>query len=94
MSDRAKKVSELTQLVVAANNDLLIIEDVSANTTKSITLTNLTKVVVANTLILTGNNTPTNSSVPVVKGTLFYDTNFLYIAVENNVLKRVSLEGF
>lgn len=94
MTDRAKKITELTQLTVAANNDLLIIEDVSANTTKSIAITDLTKVVVANTFILTGNSTPANSTVTVTKGTIFYDVDYIYVAVANNTLKRVSLSSF
>lgn len=94
MTDRAKKIAELTALTSAANNDLLIIEDVSANTTKKIVITDLTKVVVANTLVITGNSTPANSTATVTKGTLFYDTNYLYIAVANNTIKRVALDTF
>lgn len=41
MSDRAKKITELTALTAPAGGDLFIIEDVSANTTKSVTLTTL-----------------------------------------------------
>ena len=41
MSDRAKKITELTALAAPASGDLLIIEDVSANTTKKITVTDL-----------------------------------------------------
>lgn len=94
MSDRSKKITELTALTSAANNDLLIIEDVSANTTNSITILNLTKTVIANTLVITGNNTPANSTITATKGTLFYDTDYLYIAVANNTLKRVALSSF
>lgn len=94
MTDRAKKITELTALTSAANNDLLVIEDVSANTTKSIALSDLTKTVYANTLVVTGNNTPANSTITVTKGTLFYDSDYLYIAVANNTLKRVSLASF
>lgn len=94
MTDRAKKITELTLLTSAANNDLLIVQDVSANTTGAIALTDLTKVVVANTLVITGNSTPANSTPTVTRGTLFYDTNYLYIAVANNTLKRVTLSSF
>jgi hypothetical protein len=47
MSDRAKKITELTSIGTAntsiASGDLFIIEDVSANTTKSATLSTLRK---------------------------------------------------
>ena len=40
-------------------------------------------------------NTPANSSALTVRGgTLLYDSNYLYIAVANNVVKRVSLQSF
>jgi len=47
MSDRAKKITELTSIGTAntsiASGDLFIVEDVSANTTKSATLSTLRK---------------------------------------------------
>jgi outer membrane lipoprotein SlyB len=50
MSDRAKKITELTSIGTAntsiASGDLFIVEDVSANTTKSATLSTLRKAIV------------------------------------------------
>ena len=50
MSDRAKKITELTSIGTAntsiASGDIFIIEDVSANTTKSATLLTLRKAIV------------------------------------------------
>ncbi len=47
MSDRAKKITELTSIGTAntsiASGDLFIVEDVSANTTKNATLSTLRK---------------------------------------------------
>ena len=49
MSDRAKKITELTSIGTAntsiASGDLFIVEDVSANTTKSATLSTLRKAI-------------------------------------------------
>jgi hypothetical protein len=49
MADRAKKIPELTSIGTAntsiASGDLFIVEDVSANTTKSATLSTLRKAV-------------------------------------------------
>jgi hypothetical protein len=41
MSDRAKTIPELTALTAPVGGDLLIIEDVSANTTKKVTVSDL-----------------------------------------------------
>ena len=48
MSDRAKKITELTALTAPVGGDLLIIEDVSANTTKKITLSDLNSAITFN----------------------------------------------
>lgn len=49
MSDRAKKITELTSIGTAntsiVSGDLFIVEDVSANTTKSATLSTLRKAI-------------------------------------------------
>jgi len=50
MSDRARKITELTSIGTAntsiVSGDLFIVEDVSANTTKSATLSTLRKAIV------------------------------------------------
>lgn len=50
MNDRAKKITELDSIGTAntsiASGDLFIVEDVSANTTKSATLSTLRKAIV------------------------------------------------
>jgi len=49
MSDRAKKITELTSIGTAntsiASGDIFIVEDISANTTKSATLSTLRKAI-------------------------------------------------
>lgn len=50
MSDRAKKITELTSIGTANNSiaggDIFIVEDISANSTKSATLSTLRKAIV------------------------------------------------
>jgi hypothetical protein len=50
MSDRAKKITELTSIGTAntsiVSGDIFVVEDVSANTTKSATLSTLRKAIV------------------------------------------------
>jgi hypothetical protein len=47
-----------------------------------------------NNLIIRRKATPANSSVDVTGGSVFYDDNYIYVAVSNNHLKRVALESF
>lgn len=48
----------------------------------------------SNNFILRNQSTPANSTINIEKGTVFWDTNYLYIAVANNTLKRVALSSF
>jgi len=94
MSDRAKKVTELSALTAPAADDLLLIIDDVAGTpiTKKITLANVLGSSIANVVIF--NTTPANSSITIKKGTIMFDTDYLYVAVANNSLKRVALSSF
>ena len=53
-----------------------------------------TKTLSVNTVIIRNLQTPANSGITVTGGTLFYDSNYIYIAVANNTLKRVALSSF
>jgi len=89
--------------------DILIIEDVpeSGNsTTGGVTVENLfgnsdvnftvsnTKILSANTLVIRKNNTPSTSSDTVTRGTIWFDSSYLYVAIGTNTIKRVALEAF
>jgi len=95
MSDKAKKISELTALTAPAGEDLLVIVDDptgTSNATKKVTVANLLGNSAANLAIR--NVTPANSAITVQQGTIFYDNTYIYIATSNNTLKRVSLSSF
>lgn len=72
MTDRAKKINELTSIGTAntsiASGDLFIIDDVSANTTKTGTLSTLRKAIVQGPY---ANDTAANTG-GVVLGQLYY----------------------
>ena len=95
MTDRAKKISELSSLVSPTGDDILLIVDNPAGTpvTKSVTVSNLLGNSSANVVIY-GNTTPANSAITIKKGTLIFDNDYLYVAVANNTIKRISLESF
>jgi len=61
---------------------------VSANLTINNTL-------IANNLLVVTSSTPANStSSTITKGTIFYDSNYIYIATANNLVKRAALSTF
>ena len=95
MSDRAKKISELSALAAPAAEDLMVIVDDPSGTptTKYVTVGNLLGNAAANVVIYS-TTTPANSTITVKKGTIMTDGNFLYIAVANNSLKRVAISSF
>ena len=72
MSDRAKKITELTSIGTAntsiASGDIFIIEDVSANTTKSATLLTLRKAIVQGPYA----NDASANTAGVILGQLYY----------------------
>ena len=94
MSDRAKKISELSALTAPAAVDLLVIVDDPTGTpiTKYVTVGNLLGNAAANVVIY--NATPANSTITVKKGTLIFDSDYLYVATANNTLKRIALTAF
>lgn len=94
MSDRSKKVTELTTLTSPAGEDLLLIVDDPSGTpiTKKVTVSNLFGNSTANVVLY--NATVANSTITVKKGTIMFDSSWLYVAVANNVLKKVGLESF
>lgn len=90
MSDRAKKITELTVTASVANSDLFIVERVAANTTNTVTANVLSSYVF-------GKNFPNSTKANNATGTagqLSFDTNYIYICVGTNTWKRVTLETF
>ena len=94
MSDRAKKISELSALAAPSADDLMVIVDDPSGTpvTKYVTVGNLLGNSTANVVIR--NSTPANSTITVKKGTIMFDTTYLYVATADNVLKRITLNSF
>ena len=94
MADKAKKISELTALTTISGDDLLVIVDDPSGTpvTKKVTVANLLGNSAANVVIQ--NVTPANGTITVKKGTVMFDSSFIYIATANNVIKKVALSAF
>lgn len=109
MADRAKKISELAALTAPSNDDLLVIVDSPANNaiTKQVTVNNFlnnsqANVTVGNTFYLSANNfvirrraTPASSTgTSDLQGSIWFDTNYIYVATANGTIKRAALSSF
>lgn len=103
MANEAKHITELPVAATAATDSVFVIEVNVGNTssnsvTKQISVTNLFSNsnldISANTITLEYNTTPANSTINVVHGRIWYDSDYLYVATANNVVKRVPLEDF
>ncbi len=49
--------------------------------------------IVANTVAIT-QRTPSSNTDSVIRNSLFFDANYLYVTVSNNSIKRISLQNF
>lgn len=110
MADRPRSIPELPALTTLASDDLILVVDTSAANTAKKATTSLINGVIAksdiimddaaiistNNLVLRGIYTPDNSTSlqSVSKGTIFFDTEYLYIAIDDNYVKRVALSDF
>ena len=94
MADKALKISELNALTAPSGDDILVIVDdpTGTPTTKKVTVANLLGNSSANVVIR--NVTPANGTITVTKGTIMFDSSFIYIATANNVIKKVALSAF
>ena len=81
----AKKITELTELTTTAEDDLIIIEDVSTSTTKKITKTNFLKTIITDSLTIAGVATPEGwSALGATPNTVTYNGNRSYSLVFNS----------
>lgn len=84
--NNSKTIGELPSLAAANSSTKLVVEHTYSNG-----VSNTFQLSVANLFAF---STPANSTITITKGTMLYDTNYLYVAVANNTLKRVSLSSF
>lgn len=108
-TENAKTIDEFELLTSLQSNDLFVVvknrtgsnlatHSVSlavlmGNTSANVIIAN-SSILSANILILRNNQTPSNSTITITKGTFLFDSDYLYIATANNTLKRVALSSF
>lgn len=93
------KISKLpTANSVSANDYIIVLTNPTthAETEKTLlsTLFSNVNIISVNNLIVANNYTPASNSVTMTKGTLFFSNTHLYVAISNNVLRRIALETF
>ena len=92
MTDQPLKASQLPQAANIAPTDRLLVLYNAANAeVDSLRTVNLSTVAANLTL---SNSAPANSTANGVKGTLRYDSSYLYVCISNNVWTRTPLTSW
>ena len=104
------KISELPAKTSANDSDILVIvqngetvhvnkadfiKQVTTINAQDLTATSLT--VTDGTIenvVIGGKRTPTSSTEVIAQGSVFFDDDYMYIAVQDNLIKRIPLEAF
>lgn len=103
MTVSGKKISQYPSLTTPSANTRLVVSHngVTYNVTTPALLSNTGPITLSNTSSLSVNNfiirrgdTPANSTIASTEGQIWFDDNYLYVAVANNQLKRVALVSF
>lgn len=95
MANEAKKITQLDEILSASGDDFVVIVNDPGGipSTKKITALNLLGNSTVNVAITS--ISPANSTMTAIKrGHVFYDLNYIYVAVEDNLIKRVALSLF
>ena len=98
----SRKISELVACTSPTSNDsFVLVANSSSNTEKSTIDTVLNSganvtgnIVTGSVLITTNNTTPTTNTDTVTQGTIWHDGLYLYIAVADDDIRRITLETF
>jgi hypothetical protein len=90
------KLSQLQPKSVAAGTDQVVMY---SNTSANDVLTPVSNLyantlLTAANLVITQNNTPANSTQPVIPGQIWADNYYLYFATSNTTIVRVALSPF
>jgi hypothetical protein len=73
---------------IPANTSIVGTLDVSGNSTFSQVK------ITGDAITVQASRTPANSTISIAKGTIFWDSSYIYVATANNVVKRASLQSF
>jgi len=105
----SKKISELSACTSpVANTDWVVMVANSGSNTQKCTVADfftnsdsnaifseiVGNTVTANVVIATDNTTPTANNDTVTQGRIWFDDNYLYVAIANNLIRRITLETF
>ena len=100
-----KKISELVACTApnSAADYIVLVANAGSNTEKCLINTMFSSATVnaavfvyttTDELYITDNTTPVNSTANVTQGRIWYDDTYMYVAVGNNNIKRITLEAF
>ena len=99
----SRKISELVACTVPSSNDFVVLVANSGSNTEKCSIQNFfnnsaanvtVNVARANQIFAVNSNTPSTSTDTVPKGRIWYDGNYLYIAIADDTIRRITLETF
>lgn len=96
MANNSIQLSLIPQKNNADGSDRVISFSVISNADVSIPISNLftNSALLVSNLVLMESNTPVNSVQNTTPGQIWWDNQYLYIGISNNVIKRVALSPF
>ena len=100
-----KKISELVACTTpnSSADYIVLVANAGSNTEKCLINTMFSSAQInaavfvyttTDELYITDNTTPANSTANATQGRIWYDDTYMYIAVGNNNIKRITLEAF
>jgi len=99
----SRKISELVACTAPLSTDFVVLVANSGSNTEKCTVDNFFNNSSANMtanvgsfqqVYATSNGTPSTSTDTVNQGRIWYDGNYLYIAIADDVIRRITLETF
>ena len=90
MANNSLTVSQFPQCSNVAPSDRVVVLFNANSTTIKPSLRTIT-VSSFSANIIVSNSTPANSTANGIAGTIAYDSNFIYVAIANNIWKRATL---
>lgn len=94
MSNEAKRLVDVSNVNSVSQSDYLFVDASTAVRKAPVGTVFANSSVQFGNVVIKNTSTPANSTANVAAGTIWFDANYVYVAVANSVIKRASLSSF